>query len=417
MKKYKHLRKIVDKISRKIKKLRRNPRLFWFDFALKRISEFRLVKKLAIETQLVKRYLFSIQKRRLFSLCFVTPLIAFSIYTVVFRQGLYESQASIILKSSTVELSGGASGMAPQMVVLEYIQDLFLLKEYIESYDMLEALDAKLKLKKRYRGWRIDMLSRYNGFHKRHFLRYYNGLVHIKIDRDTGIMTIFVSDTNPKFAQALLVEIINVSEQYINNLNVETNNKKSFILNEMSRSIKDKILETRTKMQEYQSAGKTLNAKREIEGLTEILVVVEGDLIKEKTKLAELSSYMDSDSIQIKAAQDKITAIERKLSNIKTKLIRDDKDKDGKYWSMHFASLEVELELFLKEYGSILGLIERVRSNIIAQTKYLIITQQPFLPDFPKYPRFIYNILLCAIILSLFYMILQSTINFIKEYD
>lgn len=359
-------------------------------------------------------YLIRLKKGSVFAIFFVTPMMLFSVYTIFIRERQYESRADIVLRANVNEMFGFN---VPQIMLYEYRQDLFMLDKYIKSFDILTKLNDKLMLQKQYQAFRIDLFSRYNGFYQESFLSYYQSKVKTEINIDTGIMTISVIDRDREFSYKLINEIILLSENYINDINNEINQKKITILENLTRSIKDKIVTTRATIDERQLEHKTFDAKKEMEFMSQTIMTLEGELIKQKTQLAELLSYMNKNSVEIKSIKDKINNIERKLNNLKTQIIQADKDNSGNYKSTQFANLDIELELFLKEYASIISVSEQVQANIISQSKNLIVIEKPFLAEYPKYPNILRNLSLCVILLLLFYTSLQTILNFIKEYE
>ncbi|HEY1707250.1 MAG TPA: hypothetical protein VGG10_03225 [Rhizomicrobium sp.] len=121
-------------------------------------------------------------------------------------QGQSTSGIGSILQSG---LFGGSGGNNEDATLVSFIQ----------SREMLEALDKKLNLRKAYSSSDWSIFTRMNPNAKvEDFLTFYQSTVSISVQSDVGIVTIEVVDPDAKRAQTICEAIVQNSEDFMNKM-------------------------------------------------------------------------------------------------------------------------------------------------------------------------------------------------------
>lgn len=390
----------LSKVERKIRKLRRNPKLFLAD------------SKAYIHTR--KTLYQTWAKLGSFALVIAASLLIV-VYFSLIASPRYVSQAQFVVKQadqSHIPLMGLAAitGSSPTM------RDALILQEYIRSPEMALALNTQVNLKQHYQADTWDIISRLSkDSSQEEYIAYFKQHIHVNYDEMSEILTIEVQAFTPEFALATTQALLKVSEQFINQLGESMAKQQlEYAKKEVNRAY-DELKLQQVKLIAFQDEFSLFNPELQSASLLEAMNQLESQIIAKQAELKSLNAYMRSDASEIIAKQFQIEALTSQLAQEKQKLTQEDKPSLNKV-SLRFKDIELNTTLAADLYQSSLITLEQMRSDAFKQLKHLLIIEYPRIAQDNQYPKRLYNIMTWFVVLLLLYLVGRLIIAIIKEH-
>ncbi len=192
-------------------------------------------------------------------LLFTSVLVAF--YWGLIASDRYVSEAHIIMVNTEMSQSnnsnsmiggvGGGNGSG------EFIASQMWLRDYLLSVDMMEALDAKLKLRAHYSDWHHDPISRMwlcchnNTLEKFH--DYYLSRVSVELDTNSGALVIKAQAYDEKMAHAIAEMLVEKGEEYMNLTSQRILQKQMVFLSEQVEIIRNEDIKAHEVLTNFQN--------------------------------------------------------------------------------------------------------------------------------------------------------------------
>ena len=319
-----------------------------------------------------------------FIIIVVLPTLIASIYYGLIASDIYVSEAEYAVRSSSeAPASGIIDSIFGSSSSSSSTADSNIVKDYILSRDMMDALDKELDLKKHYQSKDIDYFSRLEqDATQEDFYEYYLDMIDITLDTNASIATLRVRSFSPQYAQKVAALIINKSEELVNKLSDRiTNDTLRFAKNEVANA-EEKVRKTSGAMSQFRSKTKSIDPEQETTGVLRIVTNLEAQLAKARADLLQAESYMKPDSIQVSDLRSKVTALEKQISRERLRLAGGNgKIEDMNTLIYNYAPLDLNQKLAEKEYTSALTSLELARVDAQRKQHYLITFITPKIPD------------------------------------
>ncbi|WP_298774418.1 lipopolysaccharide biosynthesis protein [uncultured Shewanella sp.] len=391
---------ILSSTQRKLRKLRRDPKLFLADS-----KAYITTRKTLYQTW---------AKLGSFALVIIAS-IAVIIYFSIIASPRYVSQTQFIVKQSSsneLPLLGLASlgSSSPNM------RDALILQEYIHSAEMALALNEKLALKSHYQNTQWDKVSRLNqSSTQEDFIQYYQEHLSVHYDDLSEILTVEIQGYTPEYALKLTQTLLAISEQFINRLGEKmATQQMQYAEEEVTRAYKQLKAE-QMKLIKFQDTAKLFNPEQQSSALLNAMNQLASQIMTQQAELKSLSAYMRSDASEIVAKKYQIEALEKQLEQEKQKLIQPDQPSLNKV-SLTFKEIELNTQLATDLYQSALASLEKTRSEAFKKLKHLLVVEQPRIAQDNLYPKRLYNIITWFVVLILIYLIGKLIIAIVKEH-
>ena len=270
----------------------------------------------------VKKYLIHKESGRWFVGLVLAPWLLAAGYYSGIASDRFVSEASFMIEKS----DGGVpsfEGFSLLGVGGQSAGDQKLLEAYINSPDMMLALDRQLALKNHYSeepDW-LSGLASEASFED--FLNYYRDHLQVRFNDTNGLLELEVQGFTPEFAQTLTQEILKNSEQFVNKIGHDLAGEQlSFVQGEVDRS--EQVLKQITaRLVAFQNKTGLLSADQQGAALSSILNELQAELVKSKTELETMKSYLNSRSPQVVALNQRISAIEKQIDKEGQRLTDD----------------------------------------------------------------------------------------------
>jgi len=348
----------------------------------------------------------------------IFSILAFSFYLLFVASPRYESRAQLI-----VEQPDAMATMDPSMALLTGLgvksgtTDNELLKAYIYSNDMLDHLNNTLDLKSHYTNEEIDSISRLSkGATTEEFSEYYQQHISVITDETSSVITILAQGFDVAFSQSLVKEIVKRAEWYINSIGHQlAESQLQFIRNE-HKTVEKRLEQSQIELLNFQQRYNLLDPMAEGVAFQQIAYSLEGEISKKEAELKALRKVMSDQSPQIKIASNTLKALKEQLKNERSKLSNEgDNSTPVSEILAKFTDYKVKMELALQAFTSSQISLEKSRIEAYRQLKYLVVVENPTLPEQNTYPRVVYNILLFSVIVIGLSLISKIILSVIRE--
>ncbi len=359
------------------------------------------------------------------------PFAVFTAYTLTIAEDRYVSNSSIVVQNvgGTIEV-GGLSALLPG-VSNTSTTDLLLIKEYLESRDMLNEIDAKFSILNHWSNPSLDYLYKLNNQDSKELsLSYYQDKVKPVYDVESGTLRLSVETFDPKLSKNVLEHVLVKAEGFVNEKSHKSASEQVAFIEKELVNIKAKLDESRKALIDFQKQTNFFTPETETKQTSSKLAMLEENKLKAEAEYNAKKTFLHSDSPQMITLAESIKFFEKQIGDEKQKLIGNFKEhdssknsKDGKYSKLGindrtdiYKILEGELTLNIEAYKNALITYEKVKLDATRKLKQLVLVSSPQIPDYPLYPNKKLDILYAFIILSLIYGLAVLLKDIIKEH-
>jgi capsular polysaccharide transport system permease protein len=387
----------LSKVQRKIRKLKRDPKLF--------LVESKASQALYLAWAKLGAFMF---------------VIAASLFVIVYYSVIasprYVSQVQFVVKqASSGELP--LAGLASFGATTPSMRDSLILKNYINSREMANALNDQLELQAHYENKQWDWFSRLaKNSSNEDFIEYFQDHIVVKHDEISEVLRVEVQSYNPDYSLLLAQKLMQISDEFINNLGEGMANQQlDYAQKDVDRAFK-KMNTLQQQMLNFQNTHELYSPEQQGAALLTVITSLEAQIISLETDVKSLTSYLHNDNAEVVAKQYQIDALKSQLAEEKSRLTSTNSDSLNQI-NAGFQELKLNSELSVELYKSVLTSLEVVRAEAYKKLKYLLIVERPYLAEQAEYPRRLYSIATWFVVLLLIYGIGRLVFSIIKEHQ
>lgn len=350
---------------------------------------------------------------------FVLPVTLFSAYTFFIAEPRYVSNSSIVIQNiSGVGEIGGMQALLMAGIQGGGATDLMIVKEYINSSDMLNDLDEKYKILEHWSSPKFDYLYRLNDAkYKELSLDYFKSKIKPLFNPESGTLEISVETYDPYLSKKVMDYVIKRSEDFVNENNHKGSKEQLKFIEEKILEIKKNLDSSRVKMLNYQKDRKLFTPEAETSQASRKIIILEESKIKAEAEYNAKKSFVQENAPQMITLMESIKYLDGKIEEEKKKLIggKDNKKSISDY-SDEYKLLEGELNLNIEAYKNALITYEKVKFDASRKLKQIVMVSSPQVPDYPQYPNKKMDILLSILGFGMFFGIISLLKNIVKEH-
>jgi capsular polysaccharide transport system permease protein len=387
----------LSKVQRKIRKLKRDPKLF--------LVESKASQALYLAWAKLGAFMF---------------VIAASLFVIVYYSVIasprYVSQVQFVVKqASSGELP--LAGLASFGATTPSMRDSLILKNYINSREMANALNDQLELQAHYENKQWDWFSRLvKNSSNEDFIEYFQEHIIVNYDEVSEVLRVEVQSYNPDYSLLLAQKLMQISDEFINNLGEGMANQQlDYAQKDVDRAFK-KMNTLQQQMLNFQNTHELYSPEQQGAALLTVITSLEAQIISLETDVKSLTSYLHNDNAEVVAKQYQIDALKSQLAEEKSRLTSTNSDSLNQI-NAGFQELKLNSELSVELYKSVLTSLEVVRAEAYKKLKYLLIVERPYLAEQAKYPKRLYSIITWFVVLLLIYGIGRLVFSIIKEHQ
>ena len=349
-------------------------------------------------------------------LIFVFIFLVGVFYIFAIQTRLYQSNSVTMVKNlnDSVPDLGGLGIFAS--AASSTLQDARLLQTYLSSRDELKRLDKKFHLNEHYHSDNLDFADRLYSFNSwEDFYQKYLTRLQLELDEVSGLLTIGFLHTDPNTSRMITEQLIDDSEEKINEYNHLVIKKRLSYLNEQLKKSKKELEESIKQLEEFQNTHNLLDPTLNAQTQSNIISNLQSSLVEKRSKLATMKKYMNENNIDVIRIKREIKEIEKTLKKIRANLAGKKKNSFNALL-FEYERLKNFVELNQELYKAALLQYEQAKAEISQNPKVLMKLTQPALPDEYAFPKKGKSIFMLFLILLLGYGILALIHNIIKEH-
>ena len=308
---------------------------------------------------------------------------------------LYQSESKYTIQSAEVRSMSGLDSLFGSLPVGGSAgeHDARAVQDYVLSRDVLRRLDREEGFIRHFQDDAIDWLARIPAdatFEEAY--EYYQDLVHVRYDSQSGVSTLTVLATSAEDAQRFAHAILHYAEEMVNELSERARLDRM----EFARSEVDagelRLGKARQAILELQREGSEMDPKGSATAVFNIRTELEAELAKARAELRQMESFMKPEAHQVQALRQKISSLEEQIRRENLKLV-DSQSQSLSSSIARFEPLVLEKEFAEKAYESALASLEVARTEAAQQHRYLATIVTPSAPDEATHPKRILGIL------------------------
>lgn len=337
-----------------------------------------------------------------FLLCVCLPFLAGAIYYSSLATERFASFAGFSIrgidKHSGIDGLGALTGLASTGSTTS---DSYIVLRYLESRELVEALDAELDLRSVYSSSEIDLLSRLSpDATVEEFLDYWKRRTHTSFDPASGIIEIEVQSFSPEHAQRIADSILALAQKLVNELSSSARNDAlQFARQEVEleeKRLRAALAAIRDFRASEQSVDPSASAALEIQ----LLSSLEARLIDVNARISALRQTLNENApslVALRRDADALSAqiVERKQA-IGSDILVGSGTRSVPQQLALYEELEVDRGLAQQAYASALVSLEQARRDADREQRYLAIHLRPQPAQSAEYPRTLHNLFVLA---------------------
>ena len=292
------------------------------------------------------------------------------------------SSAVDILGGLGTALGGGGGGSS----------DSDILYEFIRSQELVTQVDARLDLRSLYsRHFDEDPIFGFDPAGSIEDLTdYWQRMVRISYDANSGLMELRVLAFAPGDAQAIATGIVTASSEMINDLSaIARNDSMHHAVQELDSAVEE-LKDARQRVTAYRSRTQIVDPGADIRAQMGLLSSLQEQLGRELISLDLLRGETRKSDPRIVQGERRVAAIEARIQDERRKFGVGGAAAGGRdYASLieEYERLTVDLEFAERKYTSALTGFDTARADAQRQSRYLAAYLRPTLAETAEHPR------------------------------
>ena len=348
--------------------------------------------------------------------CVLIPILVIVFYLFSIAKDRYESSSVLLVKQVADTEVSQASGLGALFGVSNTSrEDSQILKEYITSRDMVEALDKQLNLRKAFSSVDDPVFALSKDASVEELVKYFNKRITVELDDQTMMLHVSDQAFSPEFSLLLNRAILKQSDDFINNVSKTIAEEQQTFAQKQFLDATAQLDQARQAVLEYQNKNEIFDPQLQAQAVATLVAGLQGNLAQLKTEERTLLSYLTPDAPQVIAIRSQIESVEEQIKNESAKLTSPSNLKLNKNVA-DFDALKAQVEFATDVYKISLASLEKARLEASRKLKKLVVIAAPQLAQDALYPRKIYISVTSFILLNILFGIGLLIHSIIREH-
>ena len=346
------------------------------------------------------------------------PIVLSIIYFAFIAAPRYASQSIIAVRLATVAptVIPGMISLTGSPTPLSYEDTLYLM-EYIQSRTMLDAIDAKLQLRKHYEQPTIDFVGKlWRNTSQEWFLYYWNQRVAMTFDDQSGLLTIEVQAFDKATALTLQKNVLAMSERWVNDYSWRIAREQIDFAQKLADTDNKRLQDVKYAVVDFQTKYHLLDPVAQTTASNSLTATLQASLASQEATLSSMMTFMAADTAQIMALRGQIGATQGQLNAEKMRTTAGSDNDRLTTLNVQYSNLLLDETLAFNDYVSAAAALQAAKVDAARKLKSLVIIEDATTPTSSTYPRWIYDMTTILIVTVLLYTIVRLTIATILEH-
>lgn len=358
----------------------------------------------------------------------VVPALLVVAYMALVAQDRYASSIGFSVRNgsndaSAASLLGGLASVTGSSVS----GDADILNQYVRSQQMVQAVDAKLDLRKIYstHWWLDPVFSLWPDATIEDLTQYWSRVVQVSYDQTSGLMQIEVNAFSPEDARNISAEILVQSQILVNSINDTAHRDAIRYAQEELSVAEDRLKKARGALTDFRTRTRIVDIQADIQTKMSVQAELQRELSQEQVRMKDLVASTKPGDPRIAQSQRRIDALNARLDAQRDDLAQagvpqlsdSGSGSDGYPEAIaQYEALQTDQEFAQKTYVAALAALDAARIAAIQQNRYLATFITPTLAQKAEYPQRIQICALAALFLFLIWGIAAMIYYSVREH-
>lgn len=349
------------------------------------------------------------------------PMVLAIVYYVFFAADRYVSESIVTVRQADDGPAGGgttfAAGLALGLPVAGGTStDVVYLRDYIYSVDMLKHLDATLGLRQMYEAQKRDLFYRlFARASQEWFLWFYRSRVGIGFDPQNSILYLSVEGFEPAQAHAINREIVAQSERFINEISHRLAREQMSFAETYLKEAQQRYQVAKDRLIAFQNQHQLFDPIAQAQAKAGLSNELEEQLTRDEAELRNELTFLNERSYQVIALKNRINATRAQINEVRERASTGDGPQLNEL-AGDFQRLTLDAGFAEDTYKASLATLEKIRLDTSRKLKHVVVIATPTIPEWPLYPRRIYNLATLLVLFSLLYGITRLVIAIVEDH-
>jgi capsule polysaccharide export protein KpsE/RkpR len=138
----------------------------------------------------------------------------------------------------------------------------------------------------------------------------------VSIDRKSGVLTIRVTDHDPKRANAMAQEYVAQLNNVVTQLNTSSAHRERVFLEERLEQVKGELETAEKEFSQFASKNAAIDIKEQGKAMVEAAAALEGELIAAQTELQGLRQIYTDHNVRVRTMQARVVELQRQVQKL-----------------------------------------------------------------------------------------------------
>ncbi len=265
--------------------------------------------------------------------------------------------------------------------------DAHIVAEYIQSPDIMEAIDGEMGIFEHFSSHDHDPLSRLAaGATRDERLTYWKWAVKPSFDPETGIIALSVKAYDPVMAKRLAEAVLAKSEALVNAMSRRAKDDAITLAMAEVSTAEQRVSKAQEAMRAFRDRSGMLDPASTAGGLQGIVSQLESEAVKVRAEIAQAHTFMSKNAPALVGLRARLEAVEKQLAQEKLRLAGEARPGSLTSFAGEYEGLQTENEFARQQLVSAMTSLEAARVKAEAKSRYVVAFQIPALPDESLYP-------------------------------
>ncbi|MBY6045924.1 sugar transporter [Phaeobacter italicus] len=324
----------------------------------------------------------------------LVPLAAVIFYLWVVAEDQYASTAGFTVRSQESSGANDLLGGLAQFAGNSTASDSDILYEFIQSQEMVEAVDGTVDLQGHYsavwpRDWAFGLWPEAT---VEDLTWYWQRIVGISFDSGSGLIEVQALAFDPDTAQAITQAVVRESQIRINALNEQARaDAMRYAQADLDEAL-ERLKAARLALTQFRTRTRIVDPEADIQGRMGVMNNLQQQLAEALIQYDLLRGTVGENDVRLKQAQQQIDVIRDRINIERQTFTSNNTDTGGvgeDYPSLiaEFERLTVDREYAEESYRAALTALEVARDDAARQSRYLATYINPTRASEAEYPR------------------------------
>ncbi|MBY0253197.1 capsule biosynthesis protein [Methylobacterium radiotolerans] len=320
------------------------------------------------------------------------PTLVVGLYLFAFASNQYVAEAQFAVRGNVEPMENISLGQYTNLIQKHNSQDSFIVRDFINSQTLVEALEKSIGISKMFSRSEADFWARFDPSDPIEDLtKYWRKHVEAHIDSISGVIRLSVRAFTPEDALTIAQAVVSRSEALINDISKRAQADMVAQAEADAKTAQDRLRKAHVALQAFRNQWGVIDPIKTAEGTLTTLTLLRKDKLKAENDLQVLrSSNLDERSRSIQTLVANIAAIDQQMKALQDELTSANAAAGGQNMTealLQYEGLLVERTIAEKLEESAHSLLDRARISASKQHIFLATFVPPVLPTDSLYPE------------------------------